>query len=86
MIFEHVMNAKRSTTTFQYLEYVSTEPTLISELDGETQVAGRGREKLVQSLSVDAPMGWKLDEYGSKRLFETLCDGKEFSKRRMGLL
>ena len=32
MIFEHVVNAKRSTTTFQNLEYVGTEPTLISEL------------------------------------------------------
>jgi hypothetical protein len=75
-----------STTTFQNFEYVSTKPTLISELDGETKVARRGREKFVQPLHIDAPVGRKLDEYRSERPLETLCDGKKVFQRRMRLL
>jgi len=86
MIFEHVVNAKRSTTTFQNLEHVSTKPTLISELDGETKVVGRGREKFVQPLNIHASVGRELDEYRSERLLETLCDGKKVFQRRMRLL
>jgi hypothetical protein len=80
------VNAKSGLLMLQNLEYFGAKPALITELHRETQAVRRGRKKLVEPFSVDAATGWKLDQYRTECLLETLRDGKEVSQRRVRLL